>query len=88
MSIRIKSIKDTELTILSGIKQRDKIEKTMLNEIVKNYQALIKKLYDSRGKNDELRQSLLSNFSSKNDPDISSAEKMQRLNEELKDAYK
>lgn len=92
MSIKIRLVKDTESSILEAIKTRDVVEKSAFNEFVKNYQGLInfthKMLYDSRGKTNELRQSLLTSFGSSTDTDLRSSEKMQRLNEELRDAYK
>jgi len=88
MNLKIKPINDTQNTITGLIKGRDNIEKHTYNEIIKSYQALIKKLYDSQGKNDALRSSILSNIGSKIDLTGNNSEKLHKLNEELREAYK
>ena len=89
MSIRIRSIKDTESSITRLIKERDLRERDLLNEIIKCYQILIKKLDDSKIKNDDLRTSLLSGFGGGGDisPNVANNFKITK-NDELREIYK
>ena len=89
MSIRIKSIRDTELCVFKCIKDRDQREREIFNEIIKCYQVLIKKLDDSKLKNDDLRTSLLSGFGATSDISSSVASSLKiTKNDELRDIYK
>lgn len=87
--IRIKSIKDTEMFMFRNIKERELREREIFNEIIKCYQVLVKKLDDSKLKNDNLRTSLLSGFGAASDISSSVASSFKiTKNDELRDIYK
>jgi autophagy-related protein 16-1 len=88
MTFQIKSIKETETIVITSIKEREFREKQTFNEIIRGYQALIKKLKDSKGKTDQLRASLISNLGSGVDFSGSNTEKLHQLNTELRETYK
>lgn len=70
------------------IRQREGTENDMYSDIIKGYQVLIKKLNSTKGTNDHLRQSLMSNFAPGLEMGGSSAEKVHQLNEDLRETYK
>ena len=88
MTLRIRSIKETEIAIITDIKERELREKMTFSEIIKGYQELIKKLGDSKGKTEQLRASLLSNLGSGVEINGSNTEKLHQLNIELRETYK
>ena len=86
--MEIRSIKETELKITKLIKKREHTEKEVFSDIIKGYQVLIKRLKNTRGTNDQLRQSLMSSFAPGLESSGSSAEKVHQLNEDLRETYK
>jgi len=86
--MQIRGIKETECLISKRIKCRDETEKEVFSEIIKGYQALIKRLKDNRGTTDNLRQSLMSNLAPGLENTGAGAEKIHELNDDLRKAYK
>lgn len=70
------------------IRQREDTENDVYSDIIKGYQVLIKRLNTTKGTNDHLRQSLMSNFAPGLDTGGPSADKVHQLNEDLRETYK